>query len=247
MKTKIDNESISQSLIKARQTGEPVQLNCVVSESDAYTIQMLSNQNLDASPLFWKTGLLSNNSIFCAPIASSHCQPSPANFSSRVFHALHVEAELAYRFNTEFELGKTYQEDEIFAAIDCVAVAIEVLDSRLANWQNADEFLHLADNQMNGALVIGKGVERWRGIEHGSQAVNVFINDELVLADCGSHPQLDPTSILTGFVNQACQRGYALAAGTWVTTGTWSGYPRAHAGDRVRVEFPGLGEASVEL
>jgi len=247
LNTKIDNETISQSLIRARQTGEPVQLSCIVSESDAYTIQMLTNQNLDARPLFWKTGLLSNNSIFCAPIASSYCQTSPANFSSRVFNALHVEAELAYRFNAEFELGKTYQEDEVFAAIDRVAVAIEVLDSRLANWQDADEFLHLADNQMNGALVIGAGIENWRGIENGSQAVNMFINDELVLADCGSHPQLDPTSLLTGFVNQACQRGYTLAAGTWVTTGTWSGYPRAQAGDRVRVEFPGLGEASVEL
>jgi len=247
LNTKIDNETISQSLINARRSGEPVQLNCIVSESDAYAIQMLTNQNLDDSPLFWKTGLLSNNSIFCAPIAASHSQTSPANFGSRTFNALHVEAELAYRFSTGFELGKTYQEDEVFAALDRVAVAIEVLDSRLANWQGADEFLHLADNQMNGGLVIGTGIENWRSIESSSQTVNMFINDELVLADCGSHPQLDPTTLLTGFVNQACRRGYALAAGTWVTTGTWSGYPRAQAGDRVRVEFPGLGEASVDL
>ncbi len=247
MSTKIDNETISQSLIEARESGKPVELNCVVSESDAYAIQMLTNRNLDASPLFWKTGLLSNNSTFCAPIAACNHQASPANFSSHSFNALHVEAELAYRFNTAFELGKTYQEDEVFAALDRVAVAIEVLDSRLANWQVADEFLHLADNQMNGALVIGAEIENWRSIESSSQAVNVFINDELVLADCGSHPQLDPTSLLTGFVNQACQRGYTIAAGTWVTTGTWSGYPRAQAGDLVRVEFPGLGEASVAL
>lgn len=247
MNTLATNKTISQSLIQAHQSGKPVFLDCVLSEQDAYAIQALSNKSLNANPQFWKTGLLSNNSVFCAPIALSSCQTSLADFSQQRFNALHVEAELAYRFHSGFEAGKSYQEDEVFAAIDNVAVAIEVLDSRLENWQDADEFLHLADNQMNGALVIGSGIGNWQSINISAQTMSLFINDELVITDSGNHLPINPTRLLTAFVNQTCRLGYTMRPGSWVTTGTWSAYPSARPGDQVRVEFPGIGEANVIL
>jgi len=245
LNTQKDSENISQQLLQAHQSGTPVRLDCELSVQETYTVQSLVGSELDPKPMNWKTGLLSDGSVFCAPIAASHCQSSPADFSRRVFNALHVEAELAYRFHSGFDANKTHKEEDVFAAIDRVAVAIEVLDSRLENWQEAGELLHLADNQMNGGLVIGSGIENWQGIEPGTQAIRLLINDKLVVADSGSHPQLDPTSLLAHFVNQACQLGYTLPPGTWVTTGTWSDYPRAEPGDRVQVEFPGIGEASL--
>lgn len=247
MNTPTTNETVSQSLIQAHQSGKPVLLDCILSKQDAYAIQALTNKHLDPKPQYWKTGLLSDNSVFCAPVALSSFQPSPADFSGRRFNALHVEAELAYQFHTGFDEGKTYQEDEVFAAINKVSVAIEVLDSRLKNWLEADEFLHLADNQMNGALVIGGGIENWKDLDISAQTMSLFINDELIITDSGRHLQINPTRLLTDFVNQVCRQGYALHPGTWVTTGTWSGYPSARPGDRVRVEFPGIGEAKVIL
>ena len=45
----------------------------------------------------------------------------------------------------------------------------------------------------------------------------------------------------------ATRDGGVVCAGTVVTTGTWVGVLDAAAGERVRVEFDGIGEAEVLL
>jgi 2-keto-4-pentenoate hydratase len=130
-----------------------------------------------------------------------------------------------------------------------MCVAIEVLDSRLLDWQTAAENLHLADNQMNGALILGTGVpfDAHNPINFSQQGFVLSINDKEVVLDKGSHPQEDPISLVYGFIKEANLRGYDILKGSWVTTGTWSGYPSANAGDRVKVSFSDIGEAALAL
>lgn len=241
-------DSVKQALLAAHNGGALLDTTDlpVLTEENAYQLQQAIYQQNGPSR-YWKTGLLSDGSVFTAPIAEQISQHSPGQFDGNQFNALHVEAELAYRFNRSFSAGQQYSEQEVFAALDQVAVSIEVLDSRLSDWLNANELYHLADNQMNGALVIGSGHGEWQSIDMASQRVELYINDERVFADQGSHPQQDPTVLLAGFVNQCSLRGYDLAEGSWLTTGTWSGYPTAQSGDRVRAIFPGVGEAQLQL
>jgi len=218
-----------------------------LSVDQAYAVQQQKMQYLDPNPKHWKIGLMNDGEVFIAPIASQDSQQSPADYSDRQFNALHVEAELAYRLNTDFLPGQSYSEQQVFAGIDAIAVSIEILDSRLQNWLTASETLHLADNQMNGALAIGDAIKDWQSIDYARQKVQLFINRQLIVEDSGSHPQQDPTSLLCAGVNQGTKRGYTLTAGSWITSGTWSGYPRAKAGDYISVSFSGLGEASLQL
>ena len=218
-----------------------------LSVEQAYAVQQQKMQYIDSNPKHWKIGLMNDGEVFIAPIASQDSQKSPANFSGRQFNALHVEAELAYRLNTDFLPGQCYSEQQVFAGIDAIAVSIEILDSRLQNWQHASETLHLADKQMNGPQEIGDAIKGWQNIDYAGQKVELFINRQLILADAGSHPQQDPSSLLSAGVNQGTKRGYKLTAGSWITSGTWSGYPQAKAGDYINVNFFGLGEASLQL
>jgi len=251
--------NLSQQLLNARHANSPTLLDKgQICLEEAYQIQFLNNQILEGldRTRYWKTGILSSNQVFCAPINNGHCQPSPANFCHQTFHALHVEAELAFRINRPF-LAKDSQisapsDDQILASIDSICVSIEVLDSRLLDWKSADEMKHLADNQMNGALVLGTGIrfdamQKEPMINFIEQEVALYINNELVVLDKGSHPQKDPTHLLCDFIREANLRGYDILEDSWVTTGTWSGYPKAKIGDKVKAIFKHLGEAELIL
>lgn len=249
---------LSQQLLAAYHQQKPVNLSDELDIDSAYQVQHLNNQLLEApdKTRYWKTGQLSDGKVFCAPISNNLCKFSPANFSDHKFNALHVEAELAFHINKSF-LAKGHQDsqasdEKILAAIDKVCVAIEILDSRLENWQTANEYLHLADNQMNGALVLGSEIpfdkrENKAQINFIEQTMSLYINDELIVEDKGSHPQQDPTSLLCDFVREANLRGYDIIENSWVTTGTWSGYPKADKGDKVTVAFHNLGDVTLQL
>lgn len=164
-----------------------------------------------------------------------------------------MEAELAFRINQDFlakhDQANIVTEESVLNSLDQMCVAIEVLESRLLDWQTAAENLHLADNQMNGALILGKGIpfDAHNPINFSQQGFVLSINDKEVVLDKGSHPQEDPISLIYGFIKEANLRGYDVLKGSWVTTGTWSGYPSANTGDKVKVSFQDIGEAELTL
>ena len=63
----------------------------------------------------------------------------------------------------------------------------------------------------------------------------------------GTHSMGDPAFVLPAWLRHATREGGLVRAGTVVTTGTWCGLPMAAAGDRVVAEFPGIGQAAVQL
>ena len=247
MLNKTTLEELSKQLQLAAETNAGFEANRTLDEEDAYVIQKLVAASTDGKPKVWKTGFLSTGAVFCAPIAASQCKFGPANFSAQNFPATYVEGELAFRLNRVFEAGRSYSDDDILQSINAVSVAIEVLDSRIKNWMEAGEFWHLADRQLNGALALGGEVLDCKGVDYATQAVQLYVNGELVVDDVGSHPQRDPTTLLAGFVRQLTSRGYTFLPGSWVTTGTWTGLSAVKPGDEVLCIFQGLGQASLRL
>ena len=63
----------------------------------------------------------------------------------------------------------------------------------------------------------------------------------------GSHPLGDPAWLLAVWLQHATRHGETVPAGTVVTTGTWCGMLPAQAGERVQVNFEGIGAAEVHL
>ena len=246
MKTLPLSQALAEAWATKAQVAPQLLEGISLTEAQAYQIQQTVYKQQGGTP-YWKTGVLSDGSVFSAPVSAQNTQFSPARLNGAQFNALHVEAELAFQFNQAFMAGKEYSETEVMAAIEQVCVCIEILDSRLSHWETADEYWHLADNQMNGGMVLGTGIRDWQGINMTQQSFELFINDQIVASDQGSHPQQDPTQLLHDFVNRSTQQGYSLEAGSWVTTGTWSGYPTANPGDIVRVHFSNIGEALLVL
>lgn len=179
-----------------------------------------------------------------APIPASCVFASPAQLNAADYHVIGIEAELAYTLNRDLPPRTTpYVEADIITAVGAMHVAIEVCDSRLANWRTADPLWKLADNQINAALVIGDALRNWRRIVPEQLSAFVEVDGAPLAQATGAHPYGNPLRLLPWLANHCATRCGGLHAGDVITTGAWIGMHIVAAGASVVVRFPGVGEA----
>ena len=194
-----------------------------------------------ARPRAWKVGGPSADAEpTIAPILPGRLLASGANAAAGEFHMIGVEAEIAFRFRHDAERELTH-------AVGEAVVAIELCDSRLADWQSAAPLWKLADNQLNWGLVVGSGTARWQEIDFRAQSAELWIGGERRMAVKGVHPYGTPFALLPWTVAHVAGRTGGLRAGDVVTTGSWGGMHFAAPGDEVIARFPGIGEARVTV
>jgi len=125
-------------------------------------------------------------------------------------------------------------------------VSIELVDSRWQQGLAAPALLRLADLASHAALVLGE----WQPFaprDWSAQACRLVIGTQAAVERSGSHSCGDPAWVLADWLRHATARHGRLSAGTVVTTGTWAGAPAAEAGDRLVLDFPGIGQASAHF
>lgn len=217
--------------------------------AQAYAVQDLVWRRLRANerPTVWKVG---------APNASTEPTASPvlARFASGAalpggaFHRIGLEAEVAYRLARDLpSRDAAYSDEEIAGAIAGVVVAIEICDTRLADWGTAPELWKLADFQNNAALVVGSGTADWRAIKFDAQRAELLVDGRHVADVTGAHPFGDPFRLLPWIVAHCARRAGGLRAGDIVTTGSWGGLHHVTPGCDVLARFAGIGEAAVRI
>jgi 2-keto-4-pentenoate hydratase len=183
-----------------------------------------------------------------APVLPGCRLASPATLCASDYLLLGIEAELAFHFGADLPpraaLGS---DDEVLAAVDEVVVAIELCDTRLADWQDAPALWRLADLQSGARLIVGDAQRDWRAIDFARQQVELSINRQARARRCGTHPTVDPSRLLPAIAAHCAQHADGLRAGDLVTTGSWTGMTRAAPGDAIRVHFAGIGGAELLL
>lgn len=219
-------------------------------DKDAYRIQDSVFDKLwpGVRPAAWKAGGPSDKvEPTASPIAAEKLLRSPASVAASDMHMAGVEAEVAFRLKASLPpRNKAYSEKEVADAIDAVLVAIELCDSRLANWKDTSGVWKLADFQNNAGLVLGSGTKDWRKIDFARQEMELHIGSKVSSAR-GSHSFGNPFRLMPWIAAHCAKRGAGLRAGDVVTTGAWTGLEFAKAGDEVVARFPGIGEAKVRF
>jgi 2-keto-4-pentenoate hydratase len=198
----------------------------------------------------WKTGAPSPDAEpIAAPLLAPLIGQSPAVLPASRFHALGVEAELAFRFGRSLVArGQPYTRDEVVGAIESVHPAIEIVDSRLGSWAQQNAMWKLADNQSNGYFVHGPAMTGWRGLDLAHMPVELQIDgDVAVFRADGGNPAGDPLRLATWLANHLAATRSGLGFGDIVTTGSCSGLLWVQPGQHVVARFPGIGEASVRF
>jgi len=242
----------AQRLVHAHRTREAVSTGDVAlrTEEQAYRVQEKVFAALwpGARPAAWKAGGPSDKvEPTAAPIAPENLLASPATVPAAHMRMIGVEAEVAFRFAKDLPpRSRPYSERSIAAAVGEVVVAIEICDTRLADWKKCSGVWKLADFQTNSALVAGSGTKAWHKIDFSRQRVEFRIGDRFATAT-GGHSFGNPFRLLPWLVKHAAKRGRGLHAGDVVTTGAWTGLEIAKPGDEVVAKFAGIGEATVRI
>lgn len=182
-----------------------------------------------------------------APILRADVHASPARFGPDAFTSLGIELEVGFRILAP--LPPAVAPGFRAAARDALAVVpvIEVVDSRLADADAATPELKLADNQLNGAVIVGGEVRDWQGLDLAAVEAKLTVGSERVLdgrAEVPGGDAFDTFCELASIIGDHCG---GLAPGQVVITGSLNPIFWCERGVRVAGRIAGIGEVAAEF
>lgn len=132
-----------------------------------------------------------------------------------------AEAEFAFRIGRDLPpRSARYGVDEVVAAVASLHPAIEVPDSRFADFTRAGAAQLIADGACAHQFVLGPATGAdWRGSDLAAHPVRGSV-DGRVAEGRGANALGDPRVALAWLANELSGLGVALVAGQVVTTGT---------------------------
>ncbi|MDR5854536.1 hydratase [Caballeronia sp. LZ062] len=218
----------------------------------AYAIQHEVLRDTKARIGAWKIGARAPDALATgAPIDAECVYVSPARLPFESFFRVLVELEIAFRFAYALPpKNEPYTRAEVLAAIGGIAVALEVVDSRFAQWPNLDPLAQLADSQNNGALVTS-GMEPYEVVAPSFDFLAPrleFTLDGVGIAPATlGNPAGDPRELLPWLVNHCSRMGLTVEPFWTITTGSYTGAYRVEGPAMVHGAIDRIGELELVL
>jgi len=159
------------------------------------------------------------------------------------------EPEFAFRFGTDLPPRPApYSVAEVLAAAAGLHLALELPDSRFADFTRVGGPTLIADNACARDLVVGAPVTAdWRALDLGAHPVSARVAGRYDRTGSGANVLGDPRVALTGLVNEVSALGIPLGRGEVVITGTCMGPLEIEPGDQVSADFGPLGTIGLSL
>jgi 2-keto-4-pentenoate hydratase len=252
--SRFDAGSAAQYLLRARKGSALVPSAEVAAPdaSSAYAVQDTVALALgDVGG--WKVGA-------SGPAAEPGCAPLPAAGIFQTGAALlgppwcmrGVEVEVAIRLGHDLvpRPGETgaLSPARIFEAIDAVLPAVEVIESRLADWRESGPLAQLADLQNHGGLVVGSPSPiDPRDIDLRTVEAYLAFDGQPVASTRGANAAADIWRLVGWLAWHCAQRGAPLRAGHVITTGSCSGMLFAPEGALVQAQLAGIGQVEIHF
>jgi 2-keto-4-pentenoate hydratase len=157
-----------------------------------------------------------------------------------------AEPEFAFRMRVDLPARTTpYSVQQVLDAVDTLHPAIEIPDSRFADFAAAGEAQLIADNACAHLFVLGPATSAdWRSMDLIEHRPVISMRGGRYLGH-GRNVLGDPRIALTWLANELRQLGINLKAGRVVTTGTCHKPLPIEAGDFCAADFGVLGRVSV--
>ena len=228
-----------------------------VSRGEAYAVQALIEKK-SQRPLFgWKIAATSAAGQahigVSGPLAGRLlAERAFATGTTLAFGANRMrvaEPEFAFRFGRDLApRAEPYSQAEVLTAVATLHPAIEIPDSRYADFAHAGEFQLIADNACAHEFVLGPATTvDWRSIDLSTHGALASVAGKLERTGVGSNVLGDPRTALTWLVNELSRLGLTARAGEVVTTGTCATPLPIAAGDSVVVDFGVLGAVALHF
>jgi 2-keto-4-pentenoate hydratase len=153
-----------------------------------------------------------------------------------------IEAEVAFVLARDLD-APDIGPDEVLAATDSVVAALEIVDSRIADW-DISIVDTVADNASSGLFTLGPDRRPPGGLDLAACPMRLWRGGEEVSAGSGAACLGHPAVAVAWLAATARSYGQPLRAGEIVLSGALGQMVPVRAGDRFTAEIGGLGRAT---
>jgi 2-keto-4-pentenoate hydratase len=159
-----------------------------------------------------------------------------------------AEPEFAFRMAADLPpRSSPYSVQEVLAAAGTLHPAIEIPDSRFADFVSAGAAQIIADNACAHLFVLGAPTtSNWRTLDLVEERPVITLRGKQYTGH-GKNVLGDPLVALTWLANELRQLGVTLKAGEVVTTGTCHPPLPIQSGDLFEADFGAIGKVSVKF
>jgi 2-keto-4-pentenoate hydratase len=152
-----------------------------------------------------------------------------------------VEPEIAFRLASDLR-GPGVTLDDVLAAAATVAPCLEIIDSRIVDWQI--RFVDtVADNGSSARCVIGAEVP-FDGRDLAAETVVLLEDGAELMSATGEAALGHPANAVAWLANSLGDLGRGLRAGEWVLSGSLTSAARIVAGTHYTASFGTIGRVS---
>jgi 2-keto-4-pentenoate hydratase len=185
-------------------------------------------------------------SPFHGRLLSPYVWESPARVPAELFFMRILEPEFAFRLGRDLPAaGAPYTAETVRPAVAAVMPALEIVDSRWADWTTAGALHLIADNGSNGGWVRGPETTDLGAVDFSNHATSISLNGELRHRGSAANVLGNPLNALAWLATELAGAGQALKAGDYVSTGTTTVVVPAEKGDEAVADFGALGRAAL--
>jgi 2-keto-4-pentenoate hydratase len=234
--------------------GELDSSQCPHDRAEGYAIQAAMQRY--GTPFGWKIAATSEagqkHINVAGPLAGrifSECVIPDGGTAPMAGNEMRVgEPEFAFRIGRSLPARPTpYSVDEVLDAVDTLHPAIELPDSRFADFVRAGEAQLIADNACAHLFVLGAPTAAdWRAVDLVEHRPMVTLRGQRFVG-YGGNVLGDPRVALAWLANELRGLGVTLKAGEVVTTGTCHPPLPIQSGDRFEADFGIFGKVAVAL
>ena len=154
-----------------------------------------------------------------------------------------VEPEIAFVLGSDIP-GPAVTAADVLTATDHVLPALEIIDSRIADWRIALVDT-IADNASYGRIVLGSRPTRADSVDLAAVTVELAVDGDVAQRGDGAAVLGHPAEAVAWLANTLHEYGVTLAAGEVVLPGSMTAAIPLAADTRVAADFGHLGSVEV--
>ncbi|MFC6689323.1 2-oxo-hept-4-ene-1,7-dioate hydratase [Jhaorihella thermophila] len=259
-------ERAAADLLAAERTGQQIGLLSLrhpdMTMDDAYAVQaalMRAKLAQGRRIIGWKIGLTSKamQSALGIDIPDSGVLFDDMLFDNGAtvpagrFIQPRIEAEIAFVMRAPLA-GATVTRDDVLAATDHVAPALEILDTRIlrrdpATGQARGIVDTISDNAANAGIVLGDARHAPDAVDLRWVGAIVSRNGEVEETGLGAGVLNDPVAGVVWLARRMAQYGQRIEAGQVILSGSFIRPVECPPGSRIRADFGPFGSVAVDF
>jgi len=250
---------MAADLWQARELGRKIPFpDGLETEQDAYRIQDELIAAARTPPAGWKAGAtgvggpeaLGLSGPFGGPLWAEYLHPVGLDEAHRIClpgltgSYVDVEVEAAFRFGAA---PQSSAPDDVQAAVDAAAIAIEITGSRFADLPSPPGRAFVADHAGNAAVALGAWQTGWRDLDLAGAVATLSVDGLKVATGEGRAVMASPFNALCWLVHHLMQRGHQLSAGQTIISGAIIPITPVPVGAKITAELTGLGAIHIVI